>query len=127
MASRAGEGTCACCCAPEPNLGILNFLGTACQAWGLEQTTATRAGFLLSTINVAVPIFAAAGLGGAGAPPVTRPAWAACALALVGVLITDAPNVSSSFDASLVGTAGTGSTGVTSGCSSARRATRCSR
>ena len=90
-------------------LGILNFLGTACQAWGLEQTTATRAGFLLSTINVAVPVFAAAGLGGAGAPPVTRPAWAACALALVGVLITDAPNVS--FDASLVGVGGDGFNG----------------
>ena len=45
-------------------LGLLNFLGTACQAWGLEQTTATRAGFLLSTINVGVPLFAAAGLGG---------------------------------------------------------------
>lgn len=90
-------------------LGVLNFLGTACQAWGLEQTTATRAGFLLSTINVAVPVFAAAGLGGAGAPPVTRPAWAACALALVGVLITDAPNVS--FDASLVGVGGDGFNG----------------
>lgn len=90
-------------------LGALNFLGTACQAWGLEQTTATRAGFLLSTINVAVPVFAAAGLGGAGAPPVTRPAWAACALALVGVLITDAPNVS--FDASLVGVGGDGFNG----------------
>lgn len=92
-------------------LGILNFLGTACQAWGLEQTTATRAGFLLSTINVAVPIFAAAGLGGAGAPPVTKTAWAACALALVGVLITDAPNVSSSFDASVLSTPGDGFNG----------------
>ena len=70
-------------------LGLLNFLGTACQAWGLEQTTATRAGFLLSTINVGVPLFAAAGLGGVNAPPVTGPAWAACALALLGVLITD--------------------------------------
>ena len=70
-------------------LGLLNFLGTACQAWGLEQTTATRAGFLLSTINVGVPLFAAAGLGGVNAPAVTGPAWAACALALLGVLITD--------------------------------------
>ena len=92
-------------------LGALNFLGTACQAWGLEQTTATRAGFLLSTINVAVPIFAAAGLGGAGAPPVTKTAWAACALALLGVLITDAPNVSSSFDASVLSTPGDGFNG----------------
>ena len=82
-------------------LGVLNFLGTACQAWGLEQTTATRAGFLLSTINVAVPVFAAAGVGGAGAPPVTATAWAACALALLGVLITDAPNDVPSFDASV--------------------------
>ena len=70
-------------------LGLLNFLGTAYQAWGLEQTTATRAGFLLSTINVGVPLFAAAGLGGVNAPAVTGPAWAACALALLGVLITD--------------------------------------
>ena len=108
MASRAKA--CACCCAPEPNSGRPTS-GTACQAWGLEQTTATRAGFLLSTINVAVPIFAAAGLGGAGAPPVTKTAWAACALALLGVLITDAPNVSSSFDASVLSTPGDGFNG----------------
>ena len=34
-------------------LGVLNFLGTACQAWGLEQTPPPPADFL-STIGVAV-------------------------------------------------------------------------
>ena len=63
-------------------LGLLNWAGTAAQAWGLEQTTATRAGFLLSTINVMVPVGAA--LQGHRVPAVT---WAACALALAGVVV----------------------------------------
>ena len=40
-------------------LGFLNAAGTAFQAFGLERTSATRAGFLLSTINVLVPLGAA--------------------------------------------------------------------
>ena len=36
-------------------LGALNAAGTAFQAYGLELTSSTRAGFLLSTINVLVP------------------------------------------------------------------------
>jgi len=63
-------------------LGLLNWAGTAAQAWGLEQTSSTRAGFLLSTINVMVPVGAA--LQGYRVPPAT---WAACALALAGVVI----------------------------------------
>jgi drug/metabolite transporter (DMT)-like permease len=61
---------------------VLNWAGTAAQAYGLEQTSSTRAGFLLSTINVMVPVGAA--LQGQPVPAAT---WAACALALVGVVI----------------------------------------
>ena len=63
-------------------LGLLNWAGTAAQAWGLEQTSSTRAGFLLSTINAMVPVGTA--LQGHRVPPAT---WAACALALAGVII----------------------------------------
>jgi drug/metabolite transporter (DMT)-like permease len=61
-------------------LGTYNFLGTACQAWGLQHTSAVHAGVLLASINVFVPLGAA--LSGDVVRPVT---WAACALVLAGI------------------------------------------
>jgi drug/metabolite transporter (DMT)-like permease len=61
-------------------LGAYNFAGTACQAWGLQHTSAVHAGVLLSSINVFVPLGAA--LSGDVVRPVT---WAACALVLAGI------------------------------------------
>ena len=66
-------------------LGALNAAGTAFQAYGLELTSSTRAGFLLSTINVLVPLGAAA-----SGQRVAGATWAAVALALCGVAVTEA-------------------------------------
>lgn len=66
-------------------LGALNAAGTAFQAYGLELTSSTRAGFLLSTINVLVPLGAAA-----SGQRVAGSTWAAVALALAGVAVTEA-------------------------------------
>ena len=66
-------------------LGALNAAGTAFQAYGLELTSSTRAGFLLSTINVLVPLGAAA-----SGQRVASSTWAAVALALAGVAVTEA-------------------------------------
>jgi drug/metabolite transporter (DMT)-like permease len=67
-------------------LGVLNCVGTAAQAYGLEQTTSTRAGFLLATINVLVPV--GSYLSGETVSPAV---WAACALAALGVgVVSDA-------------------------------------
>jgi drug/metabolite transporter (DMT)-like permease len=63
-------------------LGTYNFLGTACQAWGLQHTSAVHAGVLLSSINVLVPLGAA--LSGDALRPVT---WAACGLVLCGITV----------------------------------------
>jgi drug/metabolite transporter (DMT)-like permease len=63
-------------------LGSYNFLGTACQAWGLAHTSAVHAGVLLSSINVLVPLGAA--LSGDKLRPVT---WAACAMVLAGIAV----------------------------------------
>jgi len=41
---------------PALELGLWQFLGTAFQALGLEHTSATRAGFVVQTTNVLVPI-----------------------------------------------------------------------
>lgn len=61
-------------------LGLWTFLGTACQTDGLENTTATRAGFLLQTVTVLVPALSTSS--GVKVKPVT---WAATILALLGV------------------------------------------
>eukprot|EP00854_Cymbomonas_tetramitiformis_P016755 gene16755-19903_t len=71
-------------CMAGVELAFLNFAGTASQAWGLEYTTATRAGFLFTTINVLVPL--GAWING---EPVSRVTWIACATALLGVLLID--------------------------------------
>lgn len=65
-------------------LGALNAAGTAFQAYGLELTSATRAGFLLSTINVLVPLGAVAS--GAKITPVV---FGAVLLASLGVCISE--------------------------------------
>lgn len=61
-------------------LGLWTFLGTACQTDGLQNTTATRSGFLLQTVTVLVPILTA--LSGVKVRPIT---WVAAILALIGV------------------------------------------
>ena len=63
-------------------LGGFNFVGTACQAWGLAHTSAVHAGVLLSSINVLVPLGAA--LSGDKLRPVT---WLACAMVLAGIAV----------------------------------------
>ena len=65
-------------------LGFLNAAGTAFQAFGLERTSATRAGFLLSTINVLVPLGAAA-----TGQKVTPAVFLGVGLASVGVFISE--------------------------------------
>ncbi|KAI5075485.1 hypothetical protein GOP47_0009561 [Adiantum capillus-veneris] len=61
-------------------LGLWTFLGTACQTDGLENTTATRAGFLLQSVTVLVPILSP--FSGVRVTPIT---WLATFLALLGV------------------------------------------
>eukprot|EP00747_Dinoflagellata_sp_TGD_P153598 gnl/TRDRNA2_/TRDRNA2_177414_c0_seq2.p1 gnl/TRDRNA2_/TRDRNA2_177414_c0~~gnl/TRDRNA2_/TRDRNA2_177414_c0_seq2.p1 ORF type:complete len:438 (-),score=34.48 gnl/TRDRNA2_/TRDRNA2_177414_c0_seq2:208-1521(-) len=63
-------------------LGMYEILAQGLQAYGLEHTTAAKAGFLLSTINVMVPAMAAM-----GGQQVTTSVWGACALSLLGVHI----------------------------------------
>lgn len=63
-------------------LALWNFAGTAFQAWGLDHTTATRAGFLLAVTSALVPV--GARLQG---ERVGVSSWLACGLALVGVLV----------------------------------------
>ena len=65
-------------------LGFLNAAGTAFQAFGLERTSATRAGFLLSTINVLVPLGAA--LTGQKVKPAV---FLGVGLACVGVFVSE--------------------------------------
>lgn len=60
-------------------LGVWNFLGTSCQATGLELTTATKAGFLIQLTGVMTPCLAY--LLGETIPATV---WKACALALIG-------------------------------------------
>lgn len=60
-------------------LGLWNFCGTALQVAGLQWTTATRGGFLLSTCNVLVPMFAAI-----GGQSVNTTVWFSCLLAALG-------------------------------------------
>jgi drug/metabolite transporter (DMT)-like permease len=60
-------------------LGVWNFLGTSCQATGLELTTATKAGFLIQLTGVMTPCLAY--LLGETIPGTV---WKACALALIG-------------------------------------------
>ena len=78
------------------NLGLLTRAGAwnwarstppapPSRAYGLELTSSTRAGFLLSTINVLVPLGAAA-----SGQRVAGATWAAVALALCGVAVTEA-------------------------------------
>eukprot|EP00747_Dinoflagellata_sp_TGD_P099850 gnl/TRDRNA2_/TRDRNA2_167870_c2_seq1.p1 gnl/TRDRNA2_/TRDRNA2_167870_c2~~gnl/TRDRNA2_/TRDRNA2_167870_c2_seq1.p1 ORF type:complete len:483 (+),score=39.07 gnl/TRDRNA2_/TRDRNA2_167870_c2_seq1:201-1451(+) len=61
-------------------LGLYEILAQGLQAYGLNRTTASRAGFVLSMINVMVPAMAA--LGG---QPVALPVWGACALSMIGI------------------------------------------
>lgn len=79
-------------------LGFLNAAGTACQAFGLELTSATRAGFLLSTINVLVPVFAVAG--GAKITPVV---FGSVLLASFGVCVSEDLFRGLDFETSFVG------------------------
>jgi drug/metabolite transporter (DMT)-like permease len=60
-------------------LGVWNFLGTSCQATGLELTTATKAAFLIQLTGVMTPCLAF--LTGETIPAAV---WKACLLALVG-------------------------------------------
>jgi drug/metabolite transporter (DMT)-like permease len=60
-------------------LGVWNFLGTSCQATGLELTTATKAAFLIQLTGVMTPCLAF--LTGETIP---ASVWKACLLALVG-------------------------------------------
>lgn len=75
-------------------LGLVNAAATAFQAYGLELTSATRAGFLLSTINVAVPLGAAA-----AGQRVSKVTWIAVALAAVGVAVTEGAFTPDALDA----------------------------
>ncbi|MCO5559610.1 hypothetical protein L7F22_013211 [Adiantum nelumboides] len=61
-------------------LGLWTFLGTACQTDGLENTTATRAAFLLQSVTVMVPVLSI--ISGIRVTPIT---WLATILALLGV------------------------------------------
>ena len=73
-------------------LGLLNAAGTAFQAFGLERTSATRAGFLLSTINVLVPLGAAA-----TGQKVTPKVFLGVALASVGVYVSETSGLENPF------------------------------
>lgn len=73
-------------------LGFLNAAGTAFQAFGLERTSATRAGFLLSTINVLVPLGAAA-----TGQKVTPKVFLGVALASVGVYVSETSGLENPF------------------------------
>lgn len=66
---------------PALELGLWQFLGTAFQALGLENTSATRAGFVVQTTNVLVPIISF--LSGDSILPTT---WLAALLAMAGVV-----------------------------------------
>lgn len=66
---------------PALELGLWQFLGTASQALGLEHTSATRAGFVVQTTNVLVPIISF--LSGDSILPTT---WLAALLAMAGVV-----------------------------------------
>ena len=74
-------------------LGFLNAAGTAFQAFGLERTSATRAGFLLSTINVLVPLGAA--LTGQKVKPAV---FLGVGLACVGVFVSETSGLEPLFD-----------------------------
>lgn len=75
--SRKGGSICA-----GLEIGAWAFLGQALQAFGVEHTTASKAGFILTTINVLVP--ALAFLRGRRVTPIT---WAACAISLLGIAV----------------------------------------
>ncbi|KAH6558156.1 hypothetical protein KP509_1Z076500 [Ceratopteris richardii] len=61
-------------------LGLWTFLGTASQTDGLENTTATRAGFLMQSVTVLVPVLSS--FAGVRVKKIT---WIATFLALLGV------------------------------------------
>ncbi|CAM9817987.1 unnamed protein product, partial [Hapterophycus canaliculatus] len=62
-------------------LGLWLFLGGTVQVWGLELTTASRAGFLVQLTTVIVPVLEAF----LGRRKLKPQVWFACALATVGV------------------------------------------
>lgn len=69
-------------------LGLWNFMATACQTFGLQLTSATRAGFLIQATALLTPLLATLGgerLGGR--------VWAGCGLALGGTLLIVADRV----------------------------------
>ncbi|MEW5306166.1 MAG: hypothetical protein WDW36_008653 [Sanguina aurantia] len=63
-------------------LGVLNFVGTALQAQGLTQTSATRAGFLVMLTGVLTPVISY--LAGVDIKPAV---WGAVALGLAGSVL----------------------------------------
>eukprot|EP00746_Dinoflagellata_sp_MGD_P074100 gnl/MRDRNA2_/MRDRNA2_29977_c0_seq1.p1 gnl/MRDRNA2_/MRDRNA2_29977_c0~~gnl/MRDRNA2_/MRDRNA2_29977_c0_seq1.p1 ORF type:complete len:443 (+),score=89.38 gnl/MRDRNA2_/MRDRNA2_29977_c0_seq1:91-1419(+) len=80
-------------------IGMWAGLGQGFQAFGVKHTTASKAGFILTSINVMVP--ALAFVRGKKVPAVT---WIACVVAMIGVVVMS----------NLIGTL-TGSGGASSG------------
>lgn len=66
-------------------LGCWTFLGTALQTYALGSTTATRAGFILQTITVLVPLISAV-----TGSRISKITWASAFLALTGVVLMSA-------------------------------------
>eukprot|EP00752_Nemacystus_decipiens_P009160 g8182.t1 len=64
-------------------LGLWLFLGGTVQVWGLELTSASRAGFLVQLTTVIVPVLEAF----LGRRKLKPQVWFACALATVGVAL----------------------------------------
>jgi drug/metabolite transporter (DMT)-like permease len=69
-------------------IGLYNFLGTACQVTGVHATTATKAAFLGQATTALTPALAA--LGGL---KVTAVQWVACAAAVAGSALISADDL----------------------------------
>jgi drug/metabolite transporter (DMT)-like permease len=83
-------------------IGLLNFLGTACQVTGVHATTATKAAFLGQATTALTPVLAAlSGL------RVTAVQWAACGAAVAGSALIAADGVEPSASSSSLATAST--------------------
>ncbi|GAQ81397.1 hypothetical protein KFL_000790220 [Klebsormidium nitens] len=81
-------------------LGFWNTVGTALQMMGLQETTATQAGFLIQTVNVLVPaILLASG------QPVRKSMLVAVPLCIAGVLLLSSNESAGTAEGSVVGDA----------------------